>query len=390
MRVLFVTPYYFPELKFGGPPKRIHAISRALRARGHEVRVLTFHSERPNGSPDEDFDGVPVRYVPWIGKSLRQIPVRTGILRAEVVAADVVHCYGLYNLLCPRAARWARHFSKPYFLEPMGMYVPRVASIGWKRLYHAVFTNRMARGAEAVVATSPMERDELSALGEGMNIVVRRNGIDLEEFARLPSPQIMRERWGAGPDDRVVLYLGRINKKKNLEELILAFRDAAVDRSRLVIAGPCGEPSYAARLQQLIGANEAPPPIRLEGPLYGVDHLAALAAADLFVLPSLNENFGNAAAEAVAAGVPVLLTETCGVAPIIHRRAGLAIPLGIQPLVDGIKTMLDPRAMQETTAGREEAKHDLSWDDPIRQTEDLYESALGARAGVARDRRRGS
>ena len=388
MRVLFVTPYYFPELKFGGPPKRIHAISRALRTRGHDVRVVTFHSERPDGGSGESFDGVPVRYIPWVGRSLRQLPVRSGVLKSEIMAAEVVHCYGLYNLLCPRAARWARRFSKPYFVEPMGMYVPRVASIGWKRLYHALFTHRMARGAVSVVATSPIERDELRVLGEGIRIVVRRNGIDLEDFAKLPPPQIMRERWGAAADDRVVLYLGRINKKKNLEDLIIAFRKAAVERSRLVIAGPCGEPSYAARLEQLIGVDDRPP-IRLEGPLYNSDHLAALAAADLFVLPSLNENFGNAAAEAVAAGVPVLLTNTCGVAPLIDGRAGLAVRLGLESLAEGIKTMLDPAAMTRVTARREEVKRDLSWDDPIRQTEELYEKALRGENAVRSNERAG-
>jgi glycosyltransferase involved in cell wall biosynthesis len=376
MRLLFVTPYYFPELKFGGPPKRIHAISKALVARGHQVLVVTFHSERASFAGETTFDGVAVRYLPWLGKALRQVPLGRSALNAAVTEADVIHCYGLYNLLCPAAARVARRLSKPYLLEPMGMYVPRVTGMGRKRIYHALFTNRMAKGAAAIVATSPLEQEELKTLGDGANIVVRRNGIDLDEFAKLPPRSIMRERWHATGNDRVVLYLGRINEKKNLEDLIRAFGQAAIEESLLVIAGPCSEPSYLERLRNLVGSDQERGRILLEGPLYNEEHHAALSAADLFVLPSLNENFGNAAAEAVAAGVPVLITNTCGVAPLIDSRAGLMIDLGVPALIEGLRAMLNPETRERFTTKREEAKRELAWDEPIDQTEALYQSLL--------------
>ena len=188
----------------------------------------------------------------------------------------------------------------------------------------------------------------------------------------------MREKWRAAPSDRVVLYLGRINEKKNLEDLILAFRQASIKESVLVIAGPCSEPRYLSRLQALVESDNARGRILLEGPLYDKEHLAALSAADLFVLPSLNENFGNAAAEAVAAGVPVLVTNTCGVAPFIDGRAGLSISLGVPALIGGLRTMLSETGKQ-LTAKREEVKRDLAWDEPIAQTEALYQSLLKAK-----------
>lgn len=372
MRLLFVAPYYYPELKFGGPPKRIHAISRHLVARGHVVRVVTFHSEHSTAPAAQECDGVRVDYLPWIGRSLRQVPLRTGELKKAIAEADVVHCYGLYNLLCPLAAGLAIRQSKAYLVEPMGMYVPRVARIGWKKLYHALFTNWMIKRAAAVVATSPLEEKELAALGTAARTVVRRNGVELDEFAHLPSKDLMRHRWNVGEDDRVVLYLGRIDGKKNLEELVRAFDKAAIENTFLVIAGPCNESAYLERLRRLIQSIGPLPRVLVDGPLYGEDQLAALAATDLFVMPSLNENFGNAAAEAVAAGVPVLLTDTCGIAPLIHQRAGLAVSLGVEPIADGIRTMLDPTVRDQMTAQREDVKRDLSWDEPIGQTEHLY------------------
>ncbi len=103
---------------------------------------------------------------------------------------------------------------------------------------------------------------------------------------------------------------------------------------------------------------------------------AALNLADLFVLPSTYESFGNAAGEAVAAGVPVLLTETCGIAPVIHGRAGLAVPLGIDNLAGGMRVMLDPVTRDQFLVKRGEVKRDLSWDERIAQTEELYREIL--------------
>ena len=115
----------------------------------------------------------------------------------------------------------------------------------------------------------------------------------------------------------------------------------------------------------------------MAGPLYGEEHRAALTLADLFVLPSLNESFGNAAAEAVAAGIPVLLTETCGIAPIINGRAGLSVPLGVKSLASGLRTMIgDPARSAQLIARRADVVRELSWDEPVRQTEELYQLVI--------------
>ncbi|PZR72044.1 MAG: hypothetical protein DLM73_14530 [Chthoniobacterales bacterium] len=371
MQILFVTPYYYPELEFGGPPKRLHALARKLASRGHNVRVATFDSRKPARRDSAVIDTITVQYIPWVGLRSRQIPTRMARLDCEVRGADLVHCYGLYNLLCPLAAALSRRASVPFILEPMGMFVPRSRSLLAKRMYNSTLTKSMAKHAAALVATSPLEAAELKELTPD-DVVVRRNGIDFEEFADLPDGQPMRQRWGVEVHETLVVYFGRISSKKNLHDLIAAFIKADVSRSKLVMAGPVSEPNYRHKLQAQIDTAGQGKNIRLQGPLYGQELKAAWAAADLFVLPSLNENFGNAAGEAVAAGVPVLLTETCGIAPIIHQRAGLAVPLGVEPLAEGLRLMLNPEVREQMTARREEVKRELSWDEPVRQTERLY------------------
>jgi glycosyltransferase involved in cell wall biosynthesis len=376
MRILFVTPYYHPEFKFGGPPKRIHSLSIGLRRRGHEVSVITFDSERPAARCRATYDGITVQYIPWLGWRLRQMPTRTRELHSAMQESDIVHSYGLYNLLCPLAGWLASRHSVPFLLEPMGMFVPRVASIEAKKIFHALVIRPMARKAARIVATSALEFDELRSLAPSSKLVLRRNGVDLISFRDLPPRNLMRNQWRIPAESKLVLYLGRISRKKNLLELVHAFDEAGLADAHLVIAGPVSETDYFGELQREISHRTSAKRIILREPVYGDELRAALSAADLFVLPSLNENFGNSAAEAVAANVPVLLTDTCGIAPIIHGRAGLAIPLGVAALTEGLVQMLDPDFRRRMTEGREDVKRELSWDEPIQQTEELYERVI--------------
>lgn len=371
MRILQVTSYYFPELKFGGPPLKIHALSKGLRQHGHEVSVLTFFSEDSARSEVVDREGVRVRYLPWAGSGLRQWPRDRAVLEAEVAAAEVIHVHGLYNLLGPLAMRAARRAGRPCVLEPLGMFTPRGHNQWVKRLYHAAFTHRMARQARVVIATSPQEFTELKPLAELPKLVLRRNGIDLAPFERLPSGSDFRRTLNLPDHRRIVLFLGRLSPVKNLEQFIEAFARVRPENTTLAFVGP-PEGDYLVKLQATAERLRVTDAIAFIGPLYDNAKLSALAAADLFVMPSLIESYGNAVAEAVAAGLPVLLTDTCGIAPAIHERAGLAVPLGVESLANGLRTMLNPAERARLTSRRAEVVANLSWAEPLRQMDEIY------------------
>jgi glycosyltransferase involved in cell wall biosynthesis len=380
MQILQVTAAYYPQLQFGGPPQKIHALSRGLIACGYGVQVITFHLDRFPAERRAVIDGVNIHYLPWLGSGSWQLPLGLNTLRQAVRQADLVHCYGLYNLLCPAAAFLARRAGRPYLLEPLGMYVPRARHVRVKTLYNRIFTAWLARRAAGVVAASAHEVRDLSGLVADGRISLRAHGVDLTPFRTQPDVRAFRSAHGLGPNERLILYLGRISPIKNLEQLVSAFKEATLEDARLLLVGPMLEPDYAARLSTLIADLGLADRVQLAGPLYGPDKLAALAAADLFVLPSLSESFGNAAAEAVVAGVPVLLTETCGIAPVIHRRAGLAVPLTTAGLVAGLRLMLnDPEQRAALTRQRSDVIRELSWEEPLQQTEQIYRRiALGS------------
>jgi len=376
VRILQVTSVYYPELQFGGPPQKIHALSRGLAARGQQVRVITLAHSQPSASHQILAEGIPVQYLPWMGRGAWQAPLSWRPLIEAVRWADVVHGYGLYNLLCPLATWQTQRQGKPFVLEPQGMAVARAGNLPLKRLYHRSLTAYMLRRAACVIATSPAEAADLSDALPAERLIVRRNGIDLDQFRSLPSGDSFRQRNGIADGAPLVLFVGRISPIKNLEMLLRAFAQVNVPQARLVLVGPMLEPDYAAHMHAVRSELALDDAVLFAGPLYGDDKLAALAAADLFVLPSLFESFGNAAAEAVAAGIPVLVSDHCGIAELIHRRAGLAVPVTVEDLRDGMNDMLTPAIRDDTTRHHAQVSDELSWKQPLQQMEQLYMSLV--------------
>src|SRR5215475_2240659 len=177
MRILNVTASYAPFLEFGGPPVKVRALSEGLAKRGHRVTVLTpdwgiekkIRAEGLTGAERSPFGwrreeaGVQAIYLPtWLRKrALSWNPAVKRYCRARLQNFDVVHIFGLYDLLGPAVAAECRRLGRPpYVVEPMGMFLPIVRNIWLKRLYHSLLGNRLLRGAAAVIATSQQEVEE--------------------------------------------------------------------------------------------------------------------------------------------------------------------------------------------------------------------------------------
>lgn len=383
MRILQVTSAYYPELQFGGPPQKIHGLSRALLQNGHEVRVVTHHSQQRGARHTAEYDGIPVQYIPWFGWGTWQFPRAGRPLHELIDWAEVVHCYGLYNLLVPMTTRQARHSGRSYVLEPMGMYVPIVQGLLKKRLYHSLLGRKLVAEAARIIATSEQEQQELIASDlPSARIVVRRNGIDLAEYAGLPDRGCFRQRFGLAPDEPLILFLSRLSPKKSPELLLEAFAHGEPQRARLVLAGPA-EAGYERQLRQLAAQLNVAERVIFPGPLYGREKLEAFADADLFVLPSQNENFGNVIAEAIAAQVPVVITRQCGIAPYVADRTGLVIEHDRLQLRTALQSLLTDRALYDRfKANCASVAKEFSWDEPARQMEQLYRQITGERVNV--------
>ena len=392
MRILNVSQTYSPFFEFGGPPAKVRALSEGLARLGHAVTVLTadWGLQRRLAAENEKIDadyspfgmrreenGVQAIYLPtWLKyRATSWNPAVKRYCRARLQNFELVHIFGLYDLLGPAVAAACRARQLPYIVEPIGMFVPIVRNLLMKRMYHTFFGRALFEGASAIIATSEQEAAEMVSGGTPREkIVMRRNGV--EAPAKLPERGVFRAAQGISPEAKLILFLGRLSEKKSPDLLLRAFAalPGRMEGSdlQLVFVGP-DESGMRARLEQMAGKFGLTPRVHFCGALYEKSKWGAYRDADVFVLPSQNENFGNSAAEAVAAGTPVIVTRECGIAPLLADVAGLAVAHEADALSQALARVLSDRELHaQLAAGCSVVAAQLGWEAPIRQMEELY------------------
>jgi len=407
MRILNVTETYAPFMEFGGPPVKVRALSEGLVRRGHQVTVLTadwglekrlkteeekLPAERSPFGWRRQENGVQAIYVPtWMRyRTVSWNPAVKRYCRARLQNFDVVHIFGIYDLLGPAVAAACRKRGLPYVLEPIGMFLPIVRNVWLKRMYHAIWGKRLLAGASAVVATSEQEVEELVSGGvPRARVVLRRNGVEVP--SSWPERGAFRKACGISAEEKLALFLGRLSTKKSPDLLLQAFaelsgRSAGIPMT-LVFAGP-DEGGVKSELEQMATSLGVRTKVQFAGPIFGEAKWAAYRDADVFVLPSQNENFGNTAAEAVAAGTPVIVTEQCGIAPLLADEAGLVVGHDKAAIARALERILsDPELASRLAAGCADVTARLDWGEPVLGMEMLY-TELASKHGVSAESRR--
>lgn len=403
MRILNVTQTYFPFLEFGGPPVKVRALSQQLVKLGHKVTVLTAdwgmepRATELAGAPNVarspfgwtlDESGIESIYLPTLLR-YRALSWNSGIARfcqARLWNFDVVHIFGLYDLLGPAVAAACRRSGKPYLVEPIGMFVPIVRNFLLKRMYHLALGQRMLRDSGAIIATSPQEVAELGSSGlPAEKIVIRRNGVEVPET--LPQRGKFRAAAGIPENAKLILYLGRLSRKKSPDILLQAFSSLCNAASGaelcLVIAGP-DEDGMKQQLQQMAAGLGIASRVQIRGAVFGEEKWNAFRDADVFVLPSQNENFGNTACEAMVAGTPVVITDKCGVAPLLADVAGVVTPHDATAIARALACVLwEPGVHARLSAGCRSVVARLGWDEPAKNMENLYERLVNGERQTA-------
>jgi len=239
-------------------------------------------------------------YSPTLGRAIRRI----------ASDFDLVHIHNLWQFPQFTAYRAAREAGLPYVVSPHGALAPFLRRRGRlrKRLMSALWQDEMLSQARLIHLTTETERELIGDVAAQVPRAVVPCGVNVGEFATLPSPDVFRRRRLAGYDGELILFLGRITQKKGLDRLIRAFAEVRrVRPCRLAVVGPDDEgllPSLRAIARELGLLDH----IHFLDPVYGEERLAALSSADVWALPSHAENFGIAVVEAMAAGCAVLTT----------------------------------------------------------------------------------
>lgn len=362
MNILHVVPTYLPARRYGGPIVAVHGLCSALARRGHDVTVFTTNvdgdgvSDVPLDVP-VPLDGVKVRY---FASSMRRLYISPSMKKAlrDVGSFDVIHNHSVFLWPTAASARAAIRARVPYVITPRGMLVreliARKSAIA-KRTWIRFVERRNFAHAAAIHFTSQRELDDAKEIGLPLpNPIVIPNGIDLR-----PCPPVPRE-------PGLVVYLGRINWKKNLDRLIEAMPH--VPNARLVIAGN-DEEALTPKLRALAKTN-----VEFSGPVYDDAKWELLARASVVVLPSLSENFGNVILEAMSMETPVVVSPNVGLADdVAASGAGIVS----DDLADAINHALANPDMGRN--GRALVESRFTWDAVAAQMEDAYRCSIASR-----------
>ena len=365
-------------------------LAAAAARMDHEVHILAHDNEEHRGEIDAMTSGVPgydrvqTHLIPPDGglSALRQ-----PTLRARVAALcdrnTVVQLHGVWEPMLHAAARAAERAGSPYALTPHGMLDPYSLRVKpWKkRLALALGARATLARAAFLHALNADEATLLDPLRLPSPVVVIPNGIFLEELSPLPPAGAFRTAHPEVGDAPFVLFLSRLHHKKGLDHLADAFALLAprMPGVRLVVAGPDG--GARAPLEAQIARAGLGERVHLVGPVYGTDKLAALVDAACFCLPSRQEGFSIAITEALACGLPVVISENCHFPEVAEAGAGWVVPLDAPRVADALEAVLrEPDARGTLGArGRHLVEQRFTWPRVAERFCDAYDDILAGR-----------
>ncbi|MFD2569440.1 glycosyltransferase [Spirosoma soli] len=342
MKILHICAYTWA---IGGPAKMIFDHTRVHAAEGHQITILT-----PVSADDVIYDAAPgVQVVPvprhWFSRFFPEFSIELWhYLKQHGNDFDLIHVHGLW------------HFGSvaPYLLK---LRPPKLMTIHglldrwtirhsyWKKqLMSTIGQRQWVRQTPIIHVNNEQEREDVRRyLGHPHpQVTIIPNGLRPSEFAQIPTRGQFKQEYGIKPEQRIILFLSRLNVKKGLDILLPAFKRLSQERAdlHLVLAGP--DDGYLQEIEQFIRQHKLEGRVLLPGMLIKEQKLAAFADADVFTLPTYSESFAIAALEALATGTPSLLTEHVGFGNYIrsYQSAHLCEPTE-QSVYDGLTYLLD-------------------------------------------------
>ena len=327
MRVLHVAPYITPI--YGGPSVAVLLMARASVCQGAEVTVVTTNAAGLSDLPLEDGaevleKGVKVRYFRRsFPKSWFYAPSMAYWLDSQIEKFNLIHLHVPFTAPLRWAAQSARSAGRRYVVTPHGVLDPwSLRQKAWKKRPYFRWLERKYLSAAALLhATSSMEAQFIHALQLGPQV-------DCLPLAVSIPPSVANAQRATEPVR--ILCIARLHPVKAFPVL---FRTLALLRERgynvvLDLAGE-GDVLYVASLRKQVQSLGLKKAVIWHGYVDSAQKQKLYATASCFVLLSHHENFGLAAAEALAAGVPVVISDQIGLAPdVIEFQAGRVVPVG--------------------------------------------------------------
>ncbi len=375
MRILHIAPDFEP--KWGGVYQSVSGLVNALKK---DARITLFTTYREK-TERENISGVEQISIETNWKYQFSFEIKKKI--AELVPQhDLVHIHGLWQFPLSYAAHVARGKSIPYVYHIHGMLNPWPLQFhSWRKTVYAALRERAnLNDAARIVCVAKREEESVRRFGVTAKTTVIPNGVSHEEIDHLPARGNFRRKHKGLADKFLILFLGRIHPKKGADLLIRAFSriQTNLPRTHLIIAGPEEKPEYATALRNLIQTERLENQVTFVGPVYGTAKKELLIDCDLFALSSKDEAFSIAILEAMAAGLPVVVTKECSFDEIGSSESGLVVVYGEKELSDAIQKIASDEwlAKRMGVNGRNLVSSRYEWSLIGKQVLELYEKII--------------
>ncbi len=331
----------------GGPSRSVPLLCNAIAARGHYVELV--HTSSPSQVPLVGTDFFKIQTCKpdsWIKSFKGSKALKNYIYSSN---PDLFHGHALWQLPVHFMARSAQIKNIPYIISPRGMLEPGALKFSrWKKRVAGLgFQNKNLALAACIHATGELEAKNMRNYGLKNPIAIIPNGLTVNA---LPESIECKESKGGS---RYVVFMSRIHPKKGLKFLVEAWAELQhiYPEWTLIIAGS-NENNYENRLKFQAQKQAVFHRIKFAGPVFGAGKKELLERADLFVLPSLSENFGIVVAEALASGTPVITTKETPWEDLEHYRCGWWIQTGKSALTHALKSAMELPPEERSLMGR--------------------------------------
>jgi glycosyltransferase involved in cell wall biosynthesis len=335
MKILHVIPSLSSAL--GGPTQVALSIVKSIRNQGIDAEIVTTNHNGNNAILDVplnqrlDYQGVPVWFLPAFSYSLKEYIFSSALTKwlwHNIGNYDILDNHYLFSYAPTCAGAIARWQKIPYTVRTQGQLTPWALkqSALKKQLYTTLIERYNLNQAAAIHCTTPGEVADLRKFGINTPTITLPLGVESSQRL-LTAKAELYQQYNIPSERTTILFLSRLHYKKRPELLISSLQQVSQQNLNfhLIMAGS-GEPEYVNYLQQLVNQANLKHHVTFTGFVAGhLKHLC-LQGSDIFALPSYSENFGIAVAEAMAAGLPVIVTPGVQIAPeIAAAQAGMII-----------------------------------------------------------------
>lgn len=367
--------------KYAGGLERVAIeLADAQAANGHDVEILAVRE--PGQVDGTTPSGARIRYFP--GRHFGNVVAAPALIAGMAERAGnyaAIHLHNTFHPLNLQARRFSFRSGIPLFAHPHGALDPALFCgndfNGYKKRFYArMFEVPTLNTCGAVFALSANEESQLRSLGVTTPIRTIPNGIVVPPPAGPAARASFRAELGLAPDTLAITFIGRINRKKALHDIVDALAQAGANRqiALLIVGNPEGFPDYTAELRAQITAHGLDDRVHWLGFADEARKATIFAASDMFIHASYSEGMATAILEAMAVGLPTLVTTGCYMSKAASAKAVLQVEQNVQAIADGIAALHDDAAERQALGrrGQDYIGREHSWPALSARIVDIY------------------